>query len=84
MMREILGSLPDGLTNTYTRLLSKMNQGSLKARLAQKLFKWIACTRRPLKVDEITEAVAFELSEKALDATKIPDEVLLIESLQKA
>ena len=57
-----------------------MNQGSLKARLVQKLFKWIACARRPLKVDEITEAVAFEPSEKSLDVTKIPDEVLLIES----
>lgn len=57
-----------------------MNQSSLKARLVQKLFKWIACARRPLKVDEITEAVAFEPSEKFLDVTKIPDEVLLFES----
>lgn len=37
----------------------------------QKIFKWIACARRPLTIDEIKEAISICPSDRSLDPEKI-------------
>ena len=79
-IRRTLRNLPNGLIETYDRILIKIRKNTTKASIALKLFQWIACARRPLHVDELSEAVAFDLSDKSWDAEKIPDENLMIEA----
>ncbi|MCJ1457100.1 hypothetical protein MMC28_007466 [Mycoblastus sanguinarius] len=80
IIRETLRNLPEGLIETYERILRKITKNPMKMKMAQKIFKWTACAQRPMKIEEVQEAVAFESSDKAWDVDKIPDEDLMIES----
>ena len=80
MIRETLRNLPDGLTATYERILMKIGLNSMKANVAQKIFTWTICAQRPMRIDEVREAVAFEPSDKFWDIDKIPDSDLMVES----
>jgi Ankyrin repeats (3 copies) len=40
--------------------------------MAIKAFKWIVCAKRPLRIDELKEAVGIESTHKFWDADKIP------------
>ena len=48
--------------------------------MAQKVFKWAAVAKRPLQVEELKEAVAFESDDKSWNMDKIPHEDLMFES----
>ena len=79
MIRQILRDLPVGLVRTYERILLKISKYPLsKQEIAQRAFKWTLCSRRPMKVEELQEAVAFEISDTSWDKDKIPDENLMI------
>ena len=41
--------------------------------LAQRAFKWIICAKRPLVITELTEAIAFQPTDRSWKAEKIPD-----------
>ena len=81
MIRQILHDLPDGLVQTYERILLKISRNSLaKQELALRVFKWTLCARRPMETEELQEAVAFEFSDSCWDKEKIPDGNLMIET----
>jgi hypothetical protein len=63
------------LVATYERILEKITAstgGAGKASIAIKMFKWIVCAKRPLRVDELKEAVGVESTDSFLDLDKIP------------
>ena len=78
-IRDIIAHLPEGLHETYSRILDKISK-SLNAALAHRVMRWIACARRPLKIRELQEAVAFHQSDDRWDAGKIPDADKLVRS----
>lgn len=78
MIRETLRNLPEGLGDTYKRILTKISK-SLSRALAQKVFKWAAVAKRPLHVEELREAVAIEPDDKSWNEDKIPHEDLMFE-----
>ena len=78
MIRETLKNLPEGLGDTYKRILTKISKNPSRA-LAQKVFKWATVARRPLHVAELREAVAIEPDDKNWNEEKIPHEDLMFE-----
>ncbi len=81
MIQQTLRNLPVGLIETYERILLKISKSPLaKQDIALRVFNWIFCARRPMKADELQEAVAFEISDKFWERDKIPDENLMIET----
>ena len=74
VIRETLQNLPRGLTETYARILEKLNVSTLKSDLARKIFKWAACATRPLGVEEMREAIAFGLESRFWDLDAIPNQ----------
>ena len=73
--REILANLPDGLEGTYGRILLKISKSQHKRKRAMKLFRWIACAKRPLSLKEIQEAAVIEDTHDhwIADSDHIPD-----------
>ena len=73
--REILADLPDGLEGTYGRILLKISKSQHKQKRAMKLFRWIACAKRPLSLKEIQEAAVIEDTHDhwIADSDHIPD-----------
>lgn len=70
-VRETLRNLPRDLTETYERLLSKI-QNPLRQLLVRKMLQWIICARRLLHIDELLEAIAFTIEDDHWDPAKIP------------
>jgi ankyrin repeat protein len=79
-IRKVLQNLPDGMAATYARAVQKIGQNPVKMNLAQQIFKWIACAKRPLLMAELAEAIAFGPSDASWDSTKIPDASRLIQA----
>ena len=80
MIRQSLRNLPNGLIETYERILNKIAQNTIKSLVARKIFIWLICAQRPMGIKEAKEAVAFEPSDLSWDLEKIPDEDLMIET----
>lgn len=80
MIRETLNNLPEGLSDTYRRILNKISKSPSRAKLAQKVFQWATVAKRPLHVEELKEAVAFERDDKSWNVEKVPHEDLMFES----
>ena len=78
-IRGVLEHLPEGLYNTYTRIFNKIAKTGSKATV-EKIMMWMVCARRPLRVEELQEAVAFTPSDKSWNANKIPDGDRMIKS----
>ncbi|KAF2228500.1 hypothetical protein EV356DRAFT_495443, partial [Viridothelium virens] len=78
-IRQVLRDLPKGMAETYARAVKKIARNPLKITRAQKIFKWIACAKRPLLITELAEAVAFDRTDKFWDSTKIPHTPRLIQ-----
>ena len=73
---EVLGALkqlPIGLTETYARILKRISSMPRKSLIACKALRWIVCAKRPLKIKELAEAVAFSTKDQQWDSSKIPD-----------
>lgn len=74
-IRLTLQHLPRDLSETYARILTKIWRspgGEHKLHMAEKVFRWIVCARRPLTIDELKEIVALDKSDKFLDVERIP------------
>ena len=81
MIRQTLRDLPIGLVQTYERILLKISKSSLpKQEIALRAFKWAVCSRRPMKAEELQEAVAFGSSDSSWNRDQIPDVDLMIET----
>lgn len=71
-IRRTLRDLPNGLIETYTRVLRKI-KGKTDVGISSNVFKWITSAKRPLQMDELQEAVAFTIDDQCWDPDKIPD-----------
>lgn len=70
-----LQDLPEGLTATYERIYRKISGHSSRQRtLAQKIFDWTVCAKRPLTFHELKDAVAIDLNDVLWDRQKISAE----------
>lgn len=67
-------NLPKDLGETYNRLLGRI-MVKQREELIRKMFKWILCSKRPLHIDEIQEAVAFTIDDSCWDESKIPNDI---------
>lgn len=72
-IRAVLQNLPEGLSETYERILGKLRHATTHTRiLAQEIFKWVSCAKRPLDLDELREAIAIKPLQKSYKADEIP------------
>ncbi len=72
-IKRTIENLPEGLNKTYERILEKMRKTSSNTiRLAQRIFKWVSCARRPLLFSELKEAIAFGAGDECWDGDKVP------------
>ncbi|KAI9785896.1 MAG: hypothetical protein M1839_008162 [Geoglossum umbratile] len=79
-IRATLQHLPNGLTETYTRITEKIRRSLVRWEMAIKVFKWVIFARRPLSKDELAEAIAFNSSDTTWDEAKIPDSLRAVRS----
>ena len=78
LIGEVLRDLPEGLAETYRRILLKIQKSAWKTKIAAKAFRWIACAQRPLQVDELKEAIEYEKSDTSWrSAASMADEQLI-------
>lgn len=66
-IQDALLSLPDGLEKTYERILKRLHD-SLKPSpkmLCNRVLKWVLCATRPLKMNELEEALKMEYTGEA-------------------
>lgn len=69
-IRDALQNLPKDLDSTYIRCLKRIEKsGNMDHAL--KVFKWVSCTSRPLRIEELKEALAFTLEDTTWVADKI-------------
>lgn len=79
---SIIHDLPRSLAETYLRIIRRAYDagGDERIRLMRKIFCWIAFARRPLKVEELEEAVGIEKDDEYLHlertATKAGDQLI--------
>ena len=81
-IREILANLPDGLEDTYRRVLAKISKAPRHRRRAIRLFRWVGCAKRPLTLKELQEASVIQDTDKSwtADAKTLPDIDALLET----
>lgn len=72
-VRETLGRLPEGIIETYMRILTKIIGNRSNKALAQQTFKWIVCARCPMLLPELAEAVAFRATNTCWSRERIPN-----------
>ncbi|KAK8183119.1 uncharacterized protein BKA78DRAFT_37855 [Phyllosticta capitalensis] len=73
-IRETLKNLPEGLADTYARILHRvMNSkgGSKSIAIACAAFRWVICSARPLLVEELLEALAIKESDSNLHRDRV-------------
>ncbi|KAF2142293.1 uncharacterized protein K452DRAFT_193514, partial [Aplosporella prunicola CBS 121167] len=56
---RVLENLPKDLPETYKRLLGRIDADGNKA-IATRIFRWLACAKRPMTLEELREAIAVE------------------------
>ena len=67
--------MPEGLTATYERIYEKISRRSVRQKaLAEKIFAWTLCARRPLTFGELKDAVAVDLDDVSWDRQKVSTE----------
>lgn len=74
-IRKALANLPKGLRETYRRCLHRIG---CQSRYAPKVLEWVSYAIRPLRIDELREAVAFDLQDRARSPDKIPNSTSVI------
>jgi ankyrin repeat protein len=64
-IKEALQALPAGLSEVYERILD--NISAEDQQLARRVFNWLACSPRPMRITELVEAIAVERGSVRLD-----------------
>ncbi|KAL8756238.1 MAG: hypothetical protein Q9199_003060 [Rusavskia elegans] len=80
LIRQTLRNLPNGLIETYERVLSKIWRDTIKRDIVRRIFMWMICAQRPLGIEELEEAAGFEPNQKSWDSEMLPDADLIIEA----
>ncbi|KAI9776415.1 MAG: hypothetical protein M1839_009612 [Geoglossum umbratile] len=73
MIRRLLDMLPKDLNEIYRRCLEKIRGGQATKSLAHEALKWVCHAMRPLRVEELEEAIAFGPDDSCWDGNKIPN-----------
>lgn len=76
-IRLALSQLPKDLEETYHYCIQRIISQDNDSR-ALKVLKWVSFATRPLHIEELKEAVAFDLSDTAWDGEKLPQEDFII------
>ncbi|KAE8837006.1 hypothetical protein PTNB73_07910 [Pyrenophora teres f. teres] len=58
----VLESVPNGIDKLYSRILQTITSGR-NAEVAKAILRWIACSARPLTVEELKDALIFDINE---------------------
>ncbi|KAL1682498.1 hypothetical protein EV122DRAFT_287123 [Schizophyllum commune] len=67
-VNQALNNLPKTLHETYERILQAIDrQGTDMARIAQRTLRWLVGAQRPIRLNEIQEAVMIEVDQDALN-----------------
>ncbi|ORY10978.1 hypothetical protein BCR34DRAFT_336786 [Clohesyomyces aquaticus] len=72
-IRNVIRNLPRDLCETYARIIRKLHigpGGAQKIEVMKKVVRWVVCARRPLRLDELEEAVGLEKSDTYLHAER--------------
>ena len=81
-IRTLLIELPKDLVDVFLRIAHRIQNstgGEKKIAMASKAFKWILGAYRPLRLDELREAMAIETTDDHLHQSRIPFETRLVE-----
>jgi ankyrin repeat protein len=69
-IRKALANLPRDLSETYDRCLTRISRQH--SRFAQKILRWLCGAIRPLKIDQLREALAIDADTGCLDRENMP------------
>ena len=64
----MLESLPEGLDETYRRILIAIDRRPYDARRARRALVWLVTALRPMRMDELLEAIMIDANYRALDS----------------
>lgn len=62
-IQEVLDSVPGEMDSLYTRILDTMAMIPRNKKLAQAILRWTVCAVRPLRVEELKEAIRLDIEE---------------------
>ncbi|KAF8244838.1 hypothetical protein K440DRAFT_604587, partial [Wilcoxina mikolae CBS 423.85] len=68
-IKQALKTLPPGLNETYDRILDTISDTDKE--LAMRVFIWLACSRRPMLVQEMVEGIGLEFGAACLDTDSL-------------
>lgn len=67
-IRRVLESLPEGLEETYRRILLAIDRRIYDARRVRRALVWLVTALRPLRMDELLEGIMIDPDYRALDS----------------
>ncbi|KAI9789088.1 MAG: hypothetical protein M1816_006338 [Peltula sp. TS41687] len=73
-IRKALKVLPRDLGETYKRVLSRVAERG-KARIVEKIYRWVAAARRPLCLQELREAISVEPCQKSFRTDRLVNDI---------
>ena len=59
---EVLDSVPNGMDGLYLRILEALMNNPRNRDIAKAILKWTVCSSRPLKIDELKEALRLDIN----------------------
>ncbi|KAL8970187.1 MAG: hypothetical protein Q9183_001637 [Haloplaca sp. 2 TL-2023] len=80
LIRHTLKHLPNGLMETYERILNRVWRGPIPRDIVRRIFMWLVCARRPLDIEELREAAGFEPNQESWDSDRLPDANRIVEA----
>ena len=66
-VRGAIDSLPEGLDETYKRILLAIDAGTREGQLAKRALVWLVAAIRPLRLPELMEGLSIDLETRTLD-----------------
>ena len=67
-VRRVLESLPEGLEETYRRILLAIDRRLSDARLVRRALVWLVASQRPMRMRELLEGLAIDPIRRVLDS----------------
>ena len=67
-VRNALNNLPEGLDETYERILLGSDTNAREGQLAQRALVWLVAALRPLRLTELMEGLSINLRTRTLDS----------------
>lgn len=66
-IRRVLESLPEGLEETYRRILIAIDRELSDARLVRRALVWLVASQRPMRMRQLLEALTIDRERRVLD-----------------